>query len=114
MTPAELPATGAARAADSSAPRCAACDSTSNQPIFGGRLRYLVSGGAPLPTEINRFCAAAEVPIVEGYGLTEAGTVTATGPDDDFETIATTVGRVRPGLEVCIAGDDGAVAAGGL
>ena len=43
--------------------------------IFGGRCRYVISGGAPLPQEINRFLAAAEVPIVEGYGLTEAAPV---------------------------------------
>jgi len=45
--------------------------------IFGSRIRYLISGGAPLPTEINRFLSAAEVPIVEGYGLTEAAPVVA-------------------------------------
>jgi long-chain acyl-CoA synthetase len=43
--------------------------------LFGSRLRYLISGGAPLPVEINRFLSAAEVPIVEGYGLTEAAPV---------------------------------------
>ena len=45
--------------------------------IFGSRIRYLISGGAPLPIEINRFLSAAEVPIVEGYGLTEAAPVVA-------------------------------------
>ena len=43
--------------------------------------------------------------VITGYGLTEAGTVTATGPGDDVETIATTVGRARPGFEMRIAGD---------
>ena len=43
--------------------------------LFGDRLRYLISGGAPLPTEIFEFLAAAEVPIAEGYGLTEASPV---------------------------------------
>ena len=45
--------------------------------------------------------------IVTGYGLTEAGTVTGTAPDDDFTTIATTVGGARPGLEMRIADDSG-------
>lgn len=45
--------------------------------IFGTRLRYLISGGAPLPVAINQLLAAAEVPIVEGYGLTEASPVVA-------------------------------------
>ncbi|MGH7863875.1 MAG: AMP-dependent synthetase/ligase, partial [Candidatus Binataceae bacterium] len=43
--------------------------------VFGGRMRYLISGSAPLPVEINRFFSAAEVPIVEGYGLTEAAPI---------------------------------------
>ena len=38
--------------------------------------------------------------ILTGYGLTEAGTVTGCGPDDDFEHIATTVGVAWPGFEV--------------
>jgi long-chain acyl-CoA synthetase len=42
---------------------------------FGSRIRYLISGGAPLPVEVFELLAAAEVPIVEGYGLTEASPV---------------------------------------
>ena len=38
--------------------------------------------------------------ILTGYGLTEAGTVTGSRPDDDFEHIATTVGVPWPGFEV--------------
>jgi acyl-CoA synthetase (AMP-forming)/AMP-acid ligase II len=72
-------------------------------------LRVAVTGAADIPVELIRRLHE-ELPfstIITGYGLTEAGTVTGTGPDDDFETIATTVGRARPGLEVRIADDDG-------
>jgi len=48
--------------------------------LFGSRLRVLISGGAPLPKDIFRFLAAAEVPLVEGYGLTEASPVVSVNP----------------------------------
>jgi HIP---CoA ligase len=72
-------------------------------------LRVAVTGAADIPVDLIRRLNE-ELPfrkIVTGYGLTEAGTVTGTGPDDDFATIATTVGRARPGLEMRIADDNG-------
>jgi len=72
-------------------------------------LRVAVTGAADIPVELIRRLHE-ELPfstIITGYGLTEGGTITGTGPDDDFETIATTVGRARPGLEISIADDDG-------
>ena len=72
-------------------------------------LRVAVTGAADIPVALVRR-VAGELPfstIVTGYGLTEAGTASATAPDDDAETIATTVGRPRLGFEVRIVGDRG-------
>ncbi len=63
-------------------------------------LRVAVTGAADIPVELIRR-VDAELPfsiVITGYGLTEAGTASATSPDDDAETVATTVGRPRPGL----------------
>jgi HIP---CoA ligase len=70
-------------------------------------LRVAVTGAADIPVELIRR-VAGELPfstIVTGYGLTEAGTASATAPDDDPETVATTVGRARPGFEIRIVGE---------
>ncbi|MFA1541906.1 FadD3 family acyl-CoA ligase [Actinomadura monticuli] len=78
-------------------------------------LRVAVTGAADIPVELIRRIRD-ELPfsvVVAGYGLTEAGTATSTSPDDDPETIATTVGRARPGFEVRITDADGADAAQG-
>jgi acyl-CoA synthetase (AMP-forming)/AMP-acid ligase II len=72
-------------------------------------LRVAVTGAADIPVELIRRIHE-ELPfstVIAGYGLTEAGTATGTSPDDEFEAIATTVGRPRPGFEVRLAGDAG-------
>jgi acyl-CoA synthetase (AMP-forming)/AMP-acid ligase II len=77
-------------------------------------LRVAVTGAADIPVELVRR-VLLELPfttVITGYGLTEAGTAAATSPGDDVETIATTVGRARPGFEIRIAGDDGEVGVG--
>jgi long-chain acyl-CoA synthetase len=71
--------------------------------LFGSRLRYLISGGAPLPREIFRFLAAAELPIVEGYGLTEASPVVSVNLHG--RTKLGTVGRPLEGVETRTAPD---------
>jgi long-chain acyl-CoA synthetase len=73
------------------------------QEIFGSRLRYLISGGAPLPREINRLLAAVELPIVEGYGLTEASPVVACNLHG--RTRMGTVGRPIKNVEVRLEPD---------
>jgi acyl-CoA synthetase (AMP-forming)/AMP-acid ligase II len=72
-------------------------------------LRIAVTGAADIPVELIRRMREelGFRRISTGYGLTEAGTVTGSSGDDDFETIATTVGRTRPGVEIRIAGDRG-------
>jgi acyl-CoA synthetase (AMP-forming)/AMP-acid ligase II len=80
----------------------------------GGRdlssLRVAVTGAADIPVELVRRIVS-ELPfrsVMTGYGLTEAGTATASRPGDSFEDIATTVGTPCDGVEVRIA-DDGEV-----
>ena len=65
-------------------------------------LRLAVTGAADIPVDLIRR-VREELPferILTGYGLTEAGTVTGSRPDDDFEHIATTVGVAWPGFDV--------------
>jgi acyl-CoA synthetase (AMP-forming)/AMP-acid ligase II len=78
-------------------------------------LRVAVTGAADIPVQLIRrvFDELPFSTVVTGYGLTEAGTATATGEGDDAEAVATTVGRPRPGFEVRITGPDGQPAGAG-
>ena len=72
-------------------------------------LRVAVTGAADIPVALIEQMRA-ELPftsILTGYGLTEAGTVTGSRPDDDATTIATTAGRAMRELEVIIADPEG-------
>ena len=72
---------------------------------LGGRLDLMVSGSAALQPRLTRFFAAAEMPIMEGYGLTETSPVTSVNDVRNGGFRVGTVGRIIEGVEVKIAAD---------
>ena len=70
---------------------------------FGGRIRLATSGGAPLPLDVAEFFAAAGLPILQAYGLTENVCVAFNRP---YEYKFGTVGPPMPGCEVRLADDN--------
>ena len=72
---------------------------------LGGNLDLLVSGSAALQPRLARIFAAAEMPVVEGYGLTETSPVIAVNDMRNFGFKIGTVGKLIDNVEVKIAED---------
>ncbi len=82
-----------------------------NMPFFVKpllNLRLCVSGAAPLPVKvIHAFESAFKVPLLEGYGLTEASPVVSINPLEKSKRKPGTVGLPLPGVEVKVVDDSG-------
>jgi len=72
---------------------------------LGGRIRFCISGGAPLPFFVNEFFHSLGVWILEGYGLTETSPVIAVNGAAPGMTRLGTVGKVVERVELRIAED---------
>ena len=72
----------------------------------GGRIRFMVSGSAPLPAHIGQFFYGCGITIMEGYGLTETSPVLTVTPMNAVRFGA--VGKAIPGVDIRIA-DDGEI-----
>jgi long-chain acyl-CoA synthetase len=78
-------------------------------------LRLCVSGAAPLPVRvIHDFESAFKVPLLEGYGLTEASPVVSINPFEPGRNKPGTVGLPLPGLEVKVIDDEGKTLSPGI
>ncbi len=72
----------------------------------GGHLRFFVSGGAPLSKKLSYAFWAAGIPILQGYGMTEACVTCANRPDDNR---VGSIGTPFEGIEMKIAESNGEI-----
>ena len=79
---------------------------------FGGRMQALVSGGARLDPDLSGFFLALGLPVLQGYGQSEAGPVVSVNMP--WSNDRRTVGEPLAGVEARIAGDGELLLRGGL
>jgi len=73
--------------------------------VFGGNIKFVLSGGAPLAADLNRFFHSVGVPIQEGYGLTETSPAIGIAGFQPGENRLGSVGKPLDNLEVRLARD---------
>ncbi|WP_299677704.1 long-chain fatty acid--CoA ligase [uncultured Tenacibaculum sp.] len=76
------------------------------QAALGGELKIMVSGSAALQPRLARVFAAAGMPVMEGYGLTETSPVISVNDERNGGFKIGTVGRLIEGVEVKISEED--------
>ncbi|MEI2778524.1 MAG: AMP-binding protein [Tetrasphaera sp.] len=72
---------------------------------FGGRIRFLISGSAPLDADVARWFAAVGLTVCEGYGLTETSAFTTVNLPEPGRHVFGSIGRPAPGTEITTAAD---------
>ncbi|PQJ73345.1 AMP-dependent synthetase/ligase [Polaribacter butkevichii] len=73
------------------------------QAVLGGKLKLMVSGSAALQPRLTRVFAAAGMPIMEGYGLSETSPVISVNDERNGGFKVATVGKIIDGIDVKIA-----------
>jgi long-chain acyl-CoA synthetase len=71
---------------------------------FGGRLRFAITGGAPMPLPVAKRFQSLGIEVLQGYGMTESSPVVSANRPGDNDPA--TVGRPIPGVEVRIGSND--------
>ena len=79
------------------------------QERFGGRVRFMISGSAPLNADVARWFGSVGLLVQEGYGLTETSSGTTVNAPKHGSYQYGSVGWPLPGTEVRIADEDGEI-----
>lgn len=74
--------------------------------FFGGNLKLLAIGGAPLNHDVEKFLYESGFPYLVGYGLTETSPLLAAGPFRNPSLAIGSTGKAIPGVEIKIVGPD--------